>query len=182
VSHLPVPTRPRRNGGRAAQVLAAALAVFFTPNARAETPDPAAAFFTGALVFVGGFTAGGLLLATSGGSTQDNLGWLVMEGGFALAPLASHAVVGEWTRGIAFAAVPAAMTGGSAVLFNVDPGTIVHGSLPEQRVLWGLFGAGLFSSAVGVVDAAFARDRANSLIVAPSVGAEHLGLQLAGTL
>src|SRR5258708_36876486 len=105
VSHLTVPTRPRRNGRRAAQVLAAALTVFFTPNARAEAPEPAAAFFTGALVFVGGFTAGGLLLATSGGSTQDNAGWLVMEGGFVLAPLAAHAVVGERPRGIAFPAV-----------------------------------------------------------------------------
>jgi hypothetical protein len=158
--------------------------VFLAPRAaRAETPEPAAAFFAGALVFVGGFTAGGLLLATSNANiTQDNAGWLAMNAGFTLAPLASHAFVGEWMRGLIFAAPPAAMTTGTFVLMDVDSGVIVHGSLPEQRVLWSLLGAGLFSGAVGVVDATFARERSVSLIVAPTVGAGRLGLELGGTL
>jgi hypothetical protein len=164
--------------------LVAASMIFLAPRAaRAQTPDPAAAFFTGALVFVGGFTAGGLLLATSNAnSTQDNAGWLAMDAGFIVAPLASHALVGEGLRGLIFAAPPAAMTAGTAVLMDVDSGVIAHGSLPEQRVLWSLFGAGLFSGAVGVVDATFARDRSISLIVAPGVGAGRLGLELWGIL
>ena len=141
------------------------------------------AFAAGAFVMAAGFMAGSVLLATNTDDrAADNAGWLTMSGGFALAPIASHAVVGEWGRGLAFAAAPAAAMGGTAALFQLDSGTVVHGSLPEQRVLWSFFLVGLFSGTAGVVDAALAQGRAAPVTVAPSVGAGHLGLSVGGSL
>jgi len=155
-------------------------------SARAEqtqSPDTTLAFVAGAFVMAAGFMVGSVLLATNTDNrTADNAGWLTMNGGFTVAPIASHAVVGEWGRGLAFAAAPAAAMGGTAALFQVDSGTVVHGSLPEQRVLWSFFLAGLFSGTAGVVDAALARGRTAPVTVAPMIGAGHLGLSVGGTL
>jgi hypothetical protein len=166
------------------------------PSSRADQPQPALAFLAGASVLLAGFAVGGVLLSTSkGNDTKDDAAWLTIETGFALAPLASHAVVGEWLRGLAFAAPPAAVIAGTAALFGVDPGTIEHGEIPEQRVLWSLFGFALLSSAVGVVDSAFADKHAavrapdmpsapavarprGSVAVTPLFGSGHLGLRI----
>jgi hypothetical protein len=158
---------------------------FFTVSERASAEEPNAGFgfFTGTSVLVAGFGIGGVLLATSGARyKQDNAGWLAIESGFALAPVAAHGVTGEWVRGLAFAATPAAMTVGSGTVFAVDPHAVRHGQLTEQRILWSLFSVALFSGAVGVVDAAFADTRAKGITVSPSVGAGSFGLDVGGTL
>jgi hypothetical protein len=153
--------------------------VLTAPTASAETPDPARAVFAGAFLFVAGFTAGGLIVATSNGSNvQNNVGWLTIEGAFAAAPLVAHGFAEEWTRAIVFAAPPAAALGGTAGLFAMSPGTIEHGSLEEQRVLWALFGVGLLSSGVGVIDSAFADKRAKSIAIAPLFGPGQVGLRI----
>jgi hypothetical protein len=164
--------------------LAIAAAAWLIPaTCRAEDRDPARALFTGAAVLVASFTAGGLLVATSGRTaTQSNAGWLTMESGFALAPLAAHGVVGEWTRGLAFAALPAASTGGTLALFEYDPGTIAHGSLPEQRWMWAMFGVALADATVGIVDALFAPGRARTVAFAPVVSRGQVGLLVEGAL
>jgi hypothetical protein len=150
---------------------------------RAEERDAAPALFVGAAVLFAGFTAGGLVVASSNGdATKNNAGWLTMESGLALAPFAAHAVTGEWGRGLAFAAVPAAATAGTAALFEYDPGTVVHGSLPEQRWLWSMFGVALAASTAGIVDALFAGARARSVTVAPAVASGQAGLLLRGAL
>lgn len=105
-----------------------------------------------------------------------------MESGFLLAPIVSHGVVHEWGRGLWFAAVPAASMGGAAAVFAVDAHAVRHGVLSEQRVLWGLFSLALFTGAAGVVDVAFAGDRARAVSVAPVVGDGSYGLTLRGTL
>jgi hypothetical protein len=105
-----------------------------------------------------------------------------MESGFALAPLSAHAVTGEWGRGVAFAAVPAAAIGGTSALFAFDPGTVAHGSLPEQRWLWAMFGVALATSTAGVVDSLFAGARARSVVVAPAVATDRVGLVVGGAL
>lgn len=140
--------------------------------------------FAGAAVLVAGFTAGGLLLSTSNASAaQSNAGWLTIESGFTLAPFAAHAVAGEWARGLAFSALPAAALGGTAALFQYDPGTIAHGSLPEQRWMWSFFSAALAGSTAGIVDALLAETRARSVVVvAPSVASDRVGIVLEGRL
>jgi hypothetical protein len=107
---------------------------------------------------------------------------LAIEGGFAVAPFAAHAAVGEWGRGAAFAATPTAMLGGTAILFGFEPRTVDHGTLAQQRVMWSLFGVGLFASAIGVIDVAFAGQRSQALHVAPAIGFGEMGMQITGAL
>jgi hypothetical protein len=171
--------------------------VSVAPTARADSPKAAVAFLTGASVFLVGFAVGGVLVATSNANdVQDNAGWLTMEGGFAVAPLAAHAVAGEWLRGLVSAALPMAAFAGTAILFAIHPATIEQGELSDQRVMWSFFGVGLFSGIAGVVDSAFADTRARSramavpttaqwgrsVSIAPVVGSGRLGLQIGGRL
>ncbi len=150
--------------------------------ARAD-PDPAVGVVTGTAVLLLGFTVGSTVAATADGQNgPTNAGWLVMESGFVLAPWTAHAVLGEWTRGLAFAALPAAAEGGTAGLLDSTPGLVLHGTLVQQRILWGLFGAGLASGVVGVVDAAFAPGRSGSIAMAPMVGPGQVGLEVGGCL
>ena len=152
-------------------------------GARAEEPNTGAAFLTGASVFFASMGVGGLLLtAKSGDHSIENAGWLTAESGFTAAPILAHGIVGEWARGLVFAAPPAISVGATATLFGIQPDAIENGKLPKQRILWSFFCVGLFSSAAGVVDAAFADRRVHSVVVAPSVGAGSFGLEVGGLL
>jgi hypothetical protein len=152
-------------------------------GARADEAEPALALLTGASVLFAGFAVGaGLLSAGTSTDVKTNVGWLTMQTGFALAPLTSHAMAGEWTRGLLFAATPAAALGGTGGIIAVDPSAIDHGGLPEQRALWSLFGVGLLSSAVGVVDSTLCGTRARSVAAVPMVGSGQVGLIVRGTL
>jgi len=164
----------------------AALAMLFTlsPSSAQATepgPDAAVALAVGAATMFAGFVIGGTLVAASGENPGKNeAGWLAMETGFALAPLTSHAVVGEWGRGAAFAAIPTATTLGSLPVFLGDKDAVGSGTITQQAFLWGFFVAGLGSAAIGVIDAAFAPGRA--LHVAPALGPHQAGLVLGGVL
>ena len=151
------------------------------PSARAEGPDPALAFAAGmATVFVG-FVVGGTFIAThQDDAAKAEAGWFAMEGGFSVAPLVSHALVGEWTRGAVFAAVPTATTLMTIPVFLGNNEGVEHGTLPQQRVMWGLFCTGLAASMVGVIDTLFAPGR--RVHVAPTVGGGHAGIVVEGAL
>jgi hypothetical protein len=151
------------------------------PAAHADPPDPALAWITGATVFAGGFLAGGAIL---GGANGDEgavrIGWMTIEGALALAPLASHAVVGEWGRGLAFAAVPVAGILSTAVVLGIEPDAIDHGEAGARITVWSSLTAGLLVGVAGVVDAAFADQRAISVL--PMAGSGKLGLLVGGPL
>jgi hypothetical protein len=167
-----------------------ALPVVVATPALAETEEPGWAFLAGAVPALSGFIVGGLLLGRSDDvSAKNNAGWLAIQGGFVLAPLAAHAVAGEWGRGAAFSAIPAVAFAGSAAVFQIAPDAVAHGTLAEQRVIWSLFGVGLFASTVGIVDAVFASDRSRAVYLAPLVspgslapGARTAGLAIGGVL
>jgi hypothetical protein len=152
-------------------------------------PDPVAALLVGGATIFAGFAAGATIIATGSdlGSPSDaaarqtQIGWWVMEGGFALAPLTSHAVMGEWGRGALFAAVPTLTGLGTIPVFLEQPAAVEHGTLEEQRVMYVLYGVGLAASVAGVVDAAFAPGR-RAVHVAPMVGGGRAGMVLGGTL
>ena len=159
-------------------ILVASLAVAGPAHA---DPDPGAGLVAGAAVLLLGFAVGGTVVATANGANgPTNAGWLVIESGFTLAPLTAHAAVGQWGRGLAFAAPPAAMLGGTAALFDYSPGTVLHGTLPQQRVLWGLFGLGLLSSVVGMVDVTLSTPKIGPVAIAPSFGPGAAGLEVGG--
>jgi len=158
--------------------------VLAASSSRADKPEPALAFLAGSSVFFAGFAVGGVLLGTSNGNNdgRNNAGWLAIDAGFSLAPLVSHAVVGEWTRALVFTAPPVAVFGGSATLLAIHPATIERGELADQRFMWALFGIGLLSSIVGVVDACMAKGRARDVAIAPVLGPGQVGLRIGGVL
>jgi hypothetical protein len=166
-------------------VLSSSLLVLSSASlARAEEPDAALGVFAGAATLAVGFGVGAAVVATSAehDPTQNTAGWMTMQGGFLVAPIVAHGIVHEWGRGLWFAAVPAAAIGGSAAVFGIDSEAVRHAVLSEQRVIWGLFSAALFSGAAGVVDVAFAADRARSVSVTPVVGDGRYGLAIRGAL
>ncbi len=161
-----------------------ALVLAGAPAVKADEGDGGGglAIATGAACNLVGMAVGGAVLATSHGAAPvNNAGWLTIEGGFTLAPLAAHGVVSEWGRGAVFSAAPAAMMGGTAILFAAVPAVVDYGSLPQQRLMWGLFVAGQLASIVGVIDAAWAPSR-RKVSVTPVVGAQLVGVQVGGVL
>jgi hypothetical protein len=173
-----------------AALAALAAATLATAPAHAEERDPALAVAIGAATIFAGFAVGGTLIGLTAhpnaaedvpSDTARNIaGWFAIQGGLALAPLTSHAVTGEWARGAAFAAVPTATTLASIPVFAVNPDVVDHGTLEQQRWLWGFLCGGMAAAAVGVVDAAFAPGRA--IRVAPTVGPGTAGLVVGGML
>jgi hypothetical protein len=171
---------------------ASAAALLLVAPARAQdrepAPDPAVALIVGGATVLAGFAAGATLVATGSdlGSPSDvaamrtQIGWWVMEGGFALAPLTAHGAMGEWGRGALFSTVPTLTTLATIPVFLEQPAAVEHGTLEEQRVMYGLFCGGLAAAVVGVVDAAFAPGRAVHL--APMLGSGRAGLVLGGAL
>jgi hypothetical protein len=164
-------------------LVAAVLGVvsFITPPARADGPDPVVAVAVGAATVLAGFAVGGTLMAASPGSAgRTEAGWFAIESGFAIAPLVSHGLVDEWGRGAVFAAIPTGTTLATLPVFLVNDASVEHGTLPQQRVMWGLFCAGLAASTAGIIDTAFATGR--SLRIAPALGAGNVGLMVGGAL
>jgi len=160
-------------------VLTAAFLV--APPARADGPDPAIAFAVGAATVLASFAVGGTFIATNPGSpARTEAGWYVMQGGLSLAPLTSHAVVGEWARGAVFTSIPAATTLATVPVFAINEAGVEHGTLPQQRIIWGLFVASLAGSMAGVIDAVFSPGRA--LRVTPVLGVGNAGVAVGGAL
>jgi hypothetical protein len=156
-------------------------------SARAEAEpapsdrDAVLAGIVGAATAFAGFAVGGTLIGVTGDNAPANMaGWLTMESGFALAPLTAHAVVGEWGRGFAFSALPTAATLGSVPVFLYNEGAVIHGSLPQQRWMYGFMVGAILSSGVGVIDATLAPRR--HLYVTPTVGAGSAGVVVGGAL
>lgn len=156
------------------------LLIAFSSPARAEDrPSGTAAFVTGAATLLAGFAVGGTLVAASGKDAASNeAGWLTIETGFILAPLTSHAAVGEWGRGFAFATMPTATTLGSIPVFLASKDAVENGVILQQEAMWWCFMGGLLTSIAGVIDATFAPGRA--LRVAPVVGPHSARLMVGG--
>jgi hypothetical protein len=174
---------------RAASCAIAAAAMLAAPAVRAAEPDKPDAVWAGvvgAATAFAGFAIGGTIMGVTGDNSPVAMaGWLTMESGFALAPFTAHAVVGEWWRGVAFAALPTATTLSTIPVFAYNEGAVVHGSLPQQRWMYVLLCTGILSSGVGVVDAVLAPIRRRgrpALQVAPAVGAGNYGFVVGGAL
>jgi len=126
-------------------------------------------------------TVGAALYAEGDSLAAKRAGFYVLEGGLALAPLLSHAVVREWTRGLVLTALPLAAFGGVVTLLELRPRPLNKTDPTGEFVLWSLVSASLLSAMIAVVDSAAAGERARSrLRLAPATGPHHLGLTLEG--
>jgi hypothetical protein len=169
--------------------LIVASALLFVPRlAGATEPDTGLGVFTAAALDAAGFIVGGTLMATSAaggsGDGQRSFGWLAIQAGFTLSPLAAHGVVGEWDRGAAFAAIPAASVAGTAVYYRAKTNAVEYGTLVENWFVWGLFTAGFAVSTAGAIDVIFAanRQRERGMALRPMFGPGRAGLLVEGTL
>ncbi len=89
-----------------------------------------------------------------------DVGFAVAGVGFALSPLVTHAVLGEWERAAAFSAVPVASEIAIATQFTVQPQTVFHGTVGSRTTFALLFSADVLGAAVSLVDVMMVGERA----------------------
>jgi hypothetical protein len=140
----------------------------------------------GAALAISGLAAGGAMLATHDDEPGRKAGAYTLLGGLALAPIASHAITGEWDRAAMFGAAPIAGVIGAALMIERAPVLLGHGQLEERRVLALCYGITLLGSAIGLFDTLNAgerqRERARSLAIAPWVSRDRFGVAVGGWL
>jgi hypothetical protein len=128
-------------------------------------PDPrgTTALLVGAGVAGVSFGTGMTMTGTSGDGFVQNAGIVIAETGLVLAPIAAHAVAGEWKRGFIFAIAPLATEIGMLVLIDQWGEKLVTlAPLGTQYLYSALFTGSVLFSAIGIVDAALASGRAAS--------------------
>jgi hypothetical protein len=170
-------------------LLAATLLLADARQADAADPDTLEQRTTMTLVAGGAlelvpFAVGGTMIASTGDAGVRRAGVDVVSLGFVLAPLVAHGLMDEWGRGAAFAAPPLVCGVSVAVLMQVPQGDVLGpdlGTATTRVPFWALVSAALVSSAIGLVDAAFAPARARrSLYVAPSPVRSGLAINVGG--
>ncbi len=159
-------------------------------------PAPLAttSLLVGASIATASFGAGMTMTGTSGDGSVQNAGILIAQSGLVLAPFAAHGVSGEWRRGLFFALPPLATEVG--MLFLIDQWgekLVTLAPLGTQYLYSALFTGSVLFSAIGIIDATFAGDRAATAAraadkartnawVAPSFGHHGFGLEVGGLL
>lgn len=125
-----------------------------------EPPDPAGlAFAVGGGLGVASFAVGTTMMSTSTERSFRNTGVFVASTGLVLAPLAAHAVTGEWGRGALFALPPLVAEGTLVVVFATTPDALNHAPASIRIPYASAVGIAVVTSAIGVVDAMRFSDR-----------------------
>lgn len=144
-------------------------------------PSVTVSIIAGAAMAMVPMAIGGAVLGSDDPDTR-NLGAHIFLGGLTLAPLVSHGIVGEWRRGLAFAAVPALGQLGVLGVMWKDP-KVTQWGLPRTRIPFGSFVClSLLGSIVGLVDSVIAGDRLErrGVVVQPVIDGELTGLGVRG--
>lgn len=166
-------------------------------SARADELPPApqatTSLLVGASIATVSFGTGMTLTGTSGDGLVQNAGIVIAQSGLVLAPFVAHGVAGEWKRGLFFALPPLATEVG--MLFLIDQWgerLVTLAPLGTQYLYSALFTGSVLFSAIGIVDAAFAGDRAAaarpaaaaaaSAWVAPAFDRNGFGIKVGGLL
>jgi hypothetical protein len=112
-----------------------------------------------------------------------HVGLYIMQAGFTLTPLVSHAVAGEWARGAVFAIPGVVAEVGMAAVLAVKPEVATYGE-PASRVPFASFlGLSLLGAGAGIIDSFLAGERwdRHHLALMPTASADRLGLSLSGS-
>lgn len=137
----------------------------------------------GMLVAGGALAAGSSLMVSSREDQVDrrNAGIYLAEAGLTLAPFVAHGVEGEWGRGALFTLPAAAGAGGMIVLLHNQPRAPVFTAKGSDLVYSLLWTVSILGSTAGVVDAAFAGQRASeSPTLSASVSNDAFSITLGG--
>jgi hypothetical protein len=125
-----------------------------------EPSDPAGlAFAVGGGLGVASFAVGTTMMSTSTERSFRNTGVFVGATGLVLAPLAAHAVTGEWGRGALFALPPLVCEGTLVFVFASTPDALNHAPAGIRIPYATAMGMAVVTSAIGVVDAMRFTDR-----------------------
>lgn len=119
-----------------------------------------------------------------------NVGYIVAGAGIAIAPIVSHVIVGEYKRAAAFGAAPVAAQIAMIALVTAEPWAVFSGTKGSRTTFGLLFAVDAFGAAIGLIDVALARDRANKrasllpggITIAPAIGGGNVGIAVGGTL
>ncbi|HKQ68181.1 MAG TPA: hypothetical protein VJT73_02520 [Polyangiaceae bacterium] len=171
------------------RLLAVAFLLLISKAARADEVAPAEptqvtfAMMAGAGTALAAFAAGSTVVATADSHRGKNAGVFISQAGFIAAPLLSHAIVGEYSRGLYFSLAPIASTFVLAALLDVRPRTTTEGSLGFQYEFAIPIAVSIFSTVIGVVDTSLAGQRASRKpAVAPLAIDRGFGLAVRGAL
>ena len=158
----------------------------------AAIPRPMLGLAAGAATSFVSLALGTTFLARAETRTGRNRGLLLGQGGMSLSPFLAHAVVGEFGRGALFSIVPVLGEIGMAALVSKAPNIVTTGGASEQFTFIALLATTVLASGAGVVDVAYADDRAaaatrkksafDGLRVTPIFGHGLGGLSLGGIL
>jgi hypothetical protein len=150
----------------------------------AGEPPVLASVAAGAGLALGSLAVAGVVLATHQSQASRRPGAYTLLYGLSLAPIVSHAIVGEWARAAWFGAVPVVTALAATALIEASPSLLEAGGLGNRRVLTLCYTLVLLSSAVGLYDSILAGERARAQRVAfgPLLGRGELGVALGGQL
>lgn len=175
-----------RRGASALLAVAVMLAVATRARAEPGEPEPAVALSvaTGTGLALGSLAIGSFEFAAHDDQHGRKLGAYTVLYGLTLAPFASHALAGEWTRAAAFTALPFASSVAATWLIETSPSLLVEGGLGKRRALTLCYSLALLSAAIGLYDSMHAGERARAarLTASPLLGHGQLGLAVGGRL
>ena len=159
---------------------------------REEAEDAAfRAFAVGSLLSAVPFAIGTVVTTSSHEQATQNAGVYTLQGGLALAPFVSHAMLGEYRRGLLFTIAPAIGSGSMMTLLAIHPDAVTHASLEVQRYYYFMVVASVLGGGIGVVDTLFSPSREparvfprtqGSLRIAPILSPGNYGLSVGGAL
>jgi hypothetical protein len=167
-----------------------------TPLQRKEEAEDRAfrAFVVGSLTAAVPFSVGTMVTTSSHEQDAQNAGVYTLQGGLLVAPLVSHAMLGEWKRGLLFSIAPLAGSGSMVALLAVHPDAVSHAALDVQRMYYFMVVASVLGGGIGVVDTLFHPSREalrepvrppgslGSLRVSPILSPGNYGLSVGGAL
>lgn len=163
------------------------------PERREQSADDDAfrAFAVGSVLSAVPFGIGTALTTSSHEQGTQNAGVYTLQSGLALAPFVSHAMVGEYRRGLYFSIAPVVGSASMMALLAINPDAVTHASLEVQRYYYFMVVASVLGGGIGVVDTLFHPSREasreprrtqRSLRIAPILSPGNYGLSVGGAL
>jgi hypothetical protein len=151
---------------------------------RSDEPPVTAAILAGVATAMIPLSLGGVLASSGDEYSRKNAGLLLAGAGVALAPMVSHAVLREWKRGLLFSILPVASEIAMTSLLTAREDAVFKGTTLSRTTFALLFSVDVFGSAIGIVDAMMAGDRARGkgFLFAPTISQNRVGFTFGGSL
>jgi hypothetical protein len=168
-------------GPAAAQTVSPATPIASAP---ARKPPLFAAMLCGVGTALIPLALGATYTATAHTDAGRNLGLQVAGVGPALAPIAGHLALGEWTRAAAFGAAPVLGEIGMVTYMHLKPQATFHGGDGDLAIFATFFLLDLLGATVGLTDVALVDERVKQprITLAPLASGGRFGIAIGGSL